>query len=130
MSDKNLNTLLYVDDDEHLRALVEVSLEIIGNYALTLASSGAEALEILDNFSPDMILLDLVMPNMSGIEVLKEIKKQKVLKQTPIILMTGQSDFESLELSKELTVIGIINKPFDPILLSKQVQKFWNAYCD
>ena len=130
MSDKILNTLLYVDDDENLRSLVEISLEVIGNYTLTLASSGAEALEILKIFSPDMILLDLVMPNMSGIEVLKKLKNQKVFKQTPIILMTGQSGFESLELSKELAVIGIINKPFDPMLLSEQVQKFWNAYCD
>lgn len=130
MANKTLNTLLYVDDDENLRSLVEISLEVIGNYTVTLARSGAEALETLKKISPDIILLDLIMPDMSGIEVLKNIKNQKMFKKIPIILMTGQSDFELLELSKELAIIGIINKPFDPMLLSEQVQKFWNVYCD
>ncbi len=128
MSDKILNTLLYIDDDENLRALVKMSLEIIGHYTLKLSASGAEALEILKVFSPDLILLDLMMPNMSGIEVLKKITMQKELKKTPIILMTGQSELEPLKLSKELAVIGIISKPFDPIQLSEQVQKFWNEH--
>lgn len=130
MSKKILNTFLYVDDDENLRSLVEISLEVIGSYTVTLARSGTEALEILKYFSPDMILLDLIMPNMSGMEVLKEIKMKKLFKKTPIILMSGQSELEPLELSKELTIIGIINKPFDPIQLSEQVQKLWNVYCD
>jgi len=128
MSDKTLNTLLYIDDDENLRALVKMSLEIIGHYTLKLSASGAEALEILKDFSPDLILLDLMMPNMSGMEVLKKIKMQKAFKKTPIILMTGQSELERLKLSKELAVIGIISKPFDPIQFSKQVEKLWNEH--
>jgi CheY-like chemotaxis protein len=130
MSDKILNTLLYIDDDENLRSLVKMSLEVIGGYTLKLSASGTEALEVLKDFSPDIILLDLIMPNMNGIEVLKKIKMQNAFKNPPIILMTGQSDFEQLKLSKELAIIGIINKPFDPIQLSKQVQKIWNEHGD
>ncbi len=128
MPNKTLNTLLYIDDDEISRALVKISLELIGGYSLNLSASGIEALETLKDFSPDMILLDLMMPNMGGIEVLKKIKMQKAFKKTPIILITGQSELESPELSKELAVIGIINKPFNPIQLSEQVQKLWNEY--
>jgi CheY-like chemotaxis protein len=128
MSDKTLNTLLYIDDDENLRVLVKMSLEVIGRYTLKLSASGTEALEILEDFSPDMILLDLIMPNMSGMEVLKKIKMKKAFKKTPIILMTGQSELEPLKLSKELAIIGIINKPFDAIQLSEQVQKLWNEH--
>ncbi len=128
MPDKNLNTLVYIDDDASLRSIVEIALATIGNYEVKLCSSGLEALEILQDFHPDMILLDLVMPEMDGFETLEKIRQIESLKNIPVVFMTAHSDARTLKSFRQAGAAGSISKPFNPIRLAEQIQTLWNKY--
>jgi CheY-like chemotaxis protein len=128
MPDKTLNTLLYIDDDAHLRSLVAMALETIGNYTVKLCASGAEALALLQHFTPDMILLDVIMPEMDGLETLQRIQELDACKNTPVIFMTGRSTPELISTFKQAGALDIIAKPFNPLQLPSHLQTLWNQY--
>lgn len=129
MSDKHLKTLLYIDDDANLRALVEMSLTTIGNYSVKACASGAEALSLLQHYAPDMILLDMMMPDMDGFETLSRIRACKTGENIPVIFITGESDSELLvDTFKQTGVIAVISKPFNPMHLVTQIRNIWNQY--
>ena len=128
MPDKTLNTLLYIDDDASLRALVEIALTTLGSYSVRSCASGADALSILQHFVPDMILLDMTMPDMDGLETLNRIRTLETGKNIPIVFMTGESNPELLDTLRQAGVLDIISKPFNPMQLATQVQALWNQY--
>jgi len=128
MPDKTLNTLLYIDDDAHLRAMVKMALENISKYTVKLCASGAEALALLQHFTSDMILLDVIMPEMDGLETLKRIQKLETCKNTPVIFITGRSTPELVNIFKQAGVSGIITKPFNSLQFPIHLQTLWNQY--
>jgi CheY-like chemotaxis protein len=108
--------------------MVAMALETIGNYTVKLCASGAEALALLQHFTPDMILLDVIMPEMDGLETLQRIQKLDACKNTPVIFMTGRSTPELISTFKQAGAIDIIAKPFNPLQLPIHLQTLWNQY--
>ncbi|MCE3280353.1 MAG: response regulator [Bacteroidetes bacterium] len=110
----SIKSILLVDDDQDDKYFFSKALNETGQEVqLATAANGAEALEKLQQFTPDVILLDLNMPVMNGVSFLKQIKKNKFLKDIPVIIYTdGLSIFDEAEALK-LGAYQVITKPLD-----------------
>lgn len=127
---KKLSKILYIEDEKDIREIAKISLEDIGGYTVKYCSSGAEAIEAAETFQPDLILLDVMMPNMDGPSTLKNLRNLKIIKYIPAIFMTAKvQDTEVMEY-KNIGAIAVIAKPFDPMTLSEQIQNAWNKLYD
>lgn len=115
-------TVLVIDDEEIVLISTQFNLEFLGYKALC-AQGGAEALRLLRTETPDVILLDLMMPGMNGDEVLKHIKESDHLKSVPVIAQTGFSQAKELDAMHELGINGILKKPYDRNDLQLELSK-------
>jgi two-component system OmpR family response regulator len=130
MSDKKLTNILYVEDDLDIQAVAQIALEVVGGLSLKTCSSGAEALAAANSgFVPDLLLLDVMMPNMDGPTTLAELRKLPETAATPVIFMTAKVQSAELDFYASLGAIGVIAKPFDPMELSSQVNALWQKAC-
>ena len=126
MSEKTLTHILYVEDDLDIQAVAQIALEVVGGLSLKTCSSGAEALTAVNNgFVPDLLLLDVMMPNMDGPTTLAGLRKLANTVATPVIFMTAKVQSSELDFYTSLGAIGVIAKPFDPMALSTQVRAIW-----
>ena len=105
--------VLIVDDDERLREYVRVNLEAEG-YEVREAGSAEEGLEALGERSPDLILLDVMMPQVDGWETLRRIQEHTGVGAIPVIMFSGKVDERSAAEAESHGVQGFIGKPFDP----------------
>ena len=103
--------ILIVDDEEHIRELLKFNLNNSG-YDTILASNGVEALKYAKDEKPDLVLLDIMIPEMDGIEVCKNIRAEKTLVNTSIIMLTAKSEELDKILGLELGADDYITKPF------------------
>ena len=114
--------ILLIEDELDLVEVTKMRLEKSG-YDVIAVSSGEAALDLLQNDSPDLILLDLLLPGIRGEEICKKLKCDNRLKTIPIILFTASaSDIEKL--TKEICADDYIMKPFEPEDLLGKVKKF------
>ena len=105
--------VLIVDDDERLREYVRVNLEVEG-YEVREAGSADEALAALGEQSPDLILLDVMMPQVDGWETLRRIQEHTGVGAIPVIMFSGKVDEESAAEAESRGAQAFIGKPFDP----------------
>lgn len=113
--------VLIVDDEASLRALVRANLEIDG-IDVSEAVDGNEAMAMLRESPPDLVLLDIMMPGKDGIEVLEDVAADPALKAIPVILLTAKGEQEDLERGAMLGARGHITKPFDPEQMVRTVK--------
>jgi len=102
--------VLLVDDDERVRELVRVNLEFEG-YTVREAGSAAEGLAAIDDARPDLILLDVMMPQVDGWEMLRQIQERHGVGAIPVVMFSGQ--VESGDVARERGAQGFVGKPFD-----------------
>ncbi len=105
------HTILIVDDEEHILELIEYNLYQNQFHALT-AQTGEEALALLEKEKIDLVLLDWMLPGISGIDVLKQIRKSDKLSEIPVILLTAKGEEIDKVLGLELGADDYISKPF------------------
>jgi excisionase family DNA binding protein len=105
--------ILIVDDDERLREFVRVNLEMEG-YSVREAASAEEGLSALDDEPPDLILLDVMMPQVDGWEMLRRVHERHGVGAIPVIMFSGKVDDESLQTATSRGAQGFIGKPFNP----------------
>jgi DNA-binding response OmpR family regulator len=103
-------TILICDDEATLRELVRVSLD--GEYDFAEASDGLVALELARELTPDAVVLDLMLPRLSGLEVLAEMRADDRLKSVPVLVMTAWND--TMESAIAAGADSFLTKPFDP----------------
>lgn len=103
--------VLVVDDDARVREFIRVNLEMEG-YAVAEAADGAEALQALEGQTPDLVLLDVVMPGVDGWQMLQRMQEQHG--SIPVIMFSGKVDGESVADAARRGAQGFIGKPFDP----------------
>lgn len=116
-----IQKILLVDDDANIRLLAQMSLEEIGGWRVTTVSSGVEALAAVASDRPDVILLDVRMPGMDGPTTLSKLKEMDDLADIPVIFVTASVQKDEVGHYLSLGVAGLINKPFDPMLLPDQI---------
>ncbi|MBD2336637.1 response regulator [Calothrix sp. FACHB-156] len=113
--------VLIVDDDDHLRELVQACLEDLGGWKTLTASSGKEALKITQTETIDAILLDVSMPDMDGFAVFEKLQENTVSQSIPVILLTARVLPSDRDRFARMGIAGVISKPFEPITISQQV---------
>jgi len=119
-------TVLLIDDEEYLCDVVQVCLEMFGNWKSTIARSGREGFAALATAQPDVIVLDVMMPNMDGLTVLQKLKENPQFANIPVVLLTARTDLIETKKLSQLKVQGAIAKPFDPTQLAAQISKILN----
>jgi adenylate cyclase len=115
-----LGSILVIDDDPLNRRLLTATLERQG-HTTSSAGDGTTALAMLEEDRPDVVLLDLVMPGMDGMEVLERIKGDEDLRHLPVIVISGVDDAESVVRCIEMGAEDFLPKPFDPVILRARV---------
>ncbi|MBD3181038.1 response regulator [Candidatus Poribacteria bacterium] len=121
MKRNDIKTILLIDDSKGVRqflipALKSLDLEVVGE-----AANGTEGLELYEKFKPDLVFLDLVMPAMSGIEVLKKIKQMDP--DAIIVILTSAADKDSVIESKNEGATDYLLKPFDLKRIKRTINK-------
>jgi len=114
--------ILHVEDDLDIQEIAKLSLETIGGFEVLQCASGKQALAEVLEFAPDLFLLDMMMPEMSGDEVLKNLRELPGLQDTPTIFMTARAQRKEIVDLKSLGAIEVILKPFDPMTLPDQIK--------
>jgi CheY-like chemotaxis protein len=114
--------VLYVDDEEDIREIVEISLGLDPELWIRGCASGAEALAIAVDWSPDMILCDAVMPVMDGPATLTRLRECPQTVDIPVVFLTSRAQPREIEHFKSLGAVGVIVKPFDPMTLAHSVR--------
>ncbi|MDB6146043.1 MAG: hypothetical protein JWP80_5087 [Pseudomonas sp.] len=122
-----LTRILHVEDDHCIQAVAKVALETVGGFKVLSCSSGRQALEQVKAFAPELILLDVMMPDMDGPDTLKRLAKYIDLEHIPVVFMTAKVQLEEIEFYRSLGARDVIVKPFDPMLLAGQIEKIWEA---
>ncbi|MBJ7449100.1 MAG: response regulator [Parachlamydiales bacterium] len=115
-----------MEDDLDISYIVQLILEK-ENVELNICNSGIKALEQVLIFKPDIILLDVFMPGMSGLDVLEQLHKSEQTASIPIIFITANIQNSEVERFKYLGAAGVIFKPFDPLNFFAQIQKIWGT---
>ena len=114
--------LLHVEDDPDIREIAEMSLSITGEFDILQCESGEEALSRVLDFAPDVILLDMMMPGMTGRQTLEKMRDMPQLANTPAIFMTARAQHSEQEELRKLGAAEVISKPFDPMTLADQIK--------
>jgi CheY-like chemotaxis protein len=117
--------VMCVEDDPDIRTILELSIGVIGGFTACLCASGPEALLKVEAFRPQLILLDVMMPEMSGPETLKELRKMPVMEGVPIVFLTAKAMQDEVEALLEFGATGIIVKTFDPVSLPQNIRIYW-----
>ncbi|MGH2753446.1 MAG: response regulator [Actinomycetota bacterium] len=115
--------ILICDDDPVILRLLEVNLELEGFHVL-LAHHGEEALEIATRESPDLIVLDIMMPRLDGYQTCQRLKEQEGTKDIPVIFLSAKAQASDVELGRSFGVADYLTKPFDPDDLIEVVNRF------
>ena len=116
-----MKKLLIVDDEDGVRALVRMTLDN-GLYEIIEASDGLEALDLAREHHPDLVLLDVMLPDLSGMDVCRKIKDDPDLASTTVVMLTARAQTADLGDAEEAGADGYFTKPFSPIALTRKVE--------
>jgi len=120
-------TILVVDDDAMNREVMEAFLTSV-DYAVLLANNGSRALKSAKNHLPDLIILDIKMPDMNGFEVCEALKKDPITQAIPVMIVTGFNSPEDFERGREVGASDFISRPFDGDDFIARVHKLLHAH--
>lgn len=125
-----LTRILYVEDDEDIRTVAQFALEAVGGFTVRACGSGKEALGAASSFAPELLLLDVMMPEMDGPMTLAEFRDRPETRTTPAIFMTAKVQAHEIARYMKSGAIGVIPKPFDPLLLADEIRSIWRRADD
>ena len=114
-------TVLVVDDDDAIREITQVALELVAGWEVLTAGGGREALARAAEHRPDAVLLDLMMPDMDGLTTFRHLQADPATRDVPVILVTAKAQVGDRQAWDGLPVAGVIAKPFDPMTLAADV---------
>ena len=124
MAEQEKKRVLVVDDEENAIQIIKTRLESEPNqYEVIVAKSGEEALKLAENQKPHLILLDIMMPGVNGIEVCDMIRHNPDLAKTPIIIISALDDLKTQQECSRMGISAYITKPINGKLLDNKVQQ-------
>lgn len=116
--------VLVVEDEPDLQTVIQLVLGTLEGWDVRVVGSGAEALSSFRNSEYDLVVLDVMMPEMDGPETLRRLRNAGH-RATPVIFLTARSGEAEARTYREMGAIGVIAKPFDPLALAETVQEIW-----
>jgi CheY-like chemotaxis protein len=108
-------TVLVVDDDDSIREIAEIALQLVGGLHVLTASGGVEALELTRKHLPDVVLMDVMMPDMDGYETMRQIRRVERFRKLPIIAITAKAMKGDREKCIEAGAWDYLSKPVDRV---------------
>ena len=116
-----MKTILHIEDDQDILEIAKLSLELSGEYSVVQFADPEAGLAAARDVAPDVVLLDLMMPGISGDQVLARLREIDTLAQTPVIFMTARAQRQEVQDLIDKGAQGVIVKPFDPMTLGSQI---------
>ncbi len=130
MDHPTLQRILMVEDDQDIQTITKFALEAVGGFNVEVCGEGRCALDATLVFSPDLILLDVMMPDLDGPGVLKGLRADTRTKRIPVVFMTAKALPGEIAQFKQMGVVDVIPKPFDPMTLSDTLKGIWKESYD
>jgi len=122
-----LQRILLADDEPDILEISKIALETVGGFEVSVCTSGRSLLDRLTEFEPDLIIVDVLMPDMTGPEVFEEIRRRPELNSVPVVYLTGVIQEDELEELRGTGVADVILKPFDPMTLADRINGIWTG---
>ena len=116
-----LTRVLLAEDDADIQTLVRISLKMRGVADVQVTENGEECLARLKDFTPEVILLDVMMPKLDGYDTCRKLKENPDTRGIPVIFLTAKTQHYEIEQGLALGAVGYLTKPFDPMKLYDQV---------
>jgi CheY-like chemotaxis protein len=123
-----LRRILLVEDDPDIQIIAQMALEDIGGFTVEVCSSGEEAIQRAPDFAPDLVLLDVMMPDMDGPDTLRTLRDLPQFAGIPAVFMTAKVQTHEVTQYRAMGAVDVIAKPFDPMTLSSMVADIWGQY--
>lgn len=120
--------VILVDDEEDIRKVGRLSLEAVGHFTTAVVSSAREGFDLARSDRPDVIVMDMMMPDVDGLTALAELQSIPDLKDIPVIFMTAKAQPAEIAHYLELGAIGVVRKPFDPMTLPNEINSLMQAW--
>ena len=120
-----LKRVMCVEDDPDIRMILEFSLTTLGGFDVCLCPGGLSALTQAPLFKPDLVLLDIMMPDLTGPETLAALRLQPGMKGVPVVFMTAKAMPDEVEDLLQYGATGVIIKPFVPMTLTQNIRLYW-----
>jgi two-component system OmpR family response regulator len=120
-----LKSIILVEDEPDIQILIKIALETVGKFNTQIFSSGKELIKRIDSLSADLILLDVMMPDMDGMTVLLNLRKNPHSSKIPVIFITASVSNKDIAKYKKTGALDVIAKPFDPMTLADRVKQIW-----
>ncbi len=124
--DANGRTILVADDDDDIRALVTLRLQRFG-FEVVAAADGEQALALARDRCPDLAILDVTMPGLTGLEVTRALRADEGTKGIPVLLLTARVQDADLAAGLEAGAAGYVRKPFEPAELRARIEEVLGA---
>ncbi|WP_435741301.1 response regulator [Nocardioides sp. SYSU DS0663] len=112
---------LVVDDDDAIRELTMVALETVAGWEVVTAEGGEPALALAVEHQPDVVVLDLMMPDMDGRTTFQRLQAQPATAHIPVVLLTAKVQVGDRQVWDDMAVAGVIPKPFNPLTLATDI---------
>jgi CheY-like chemotaxis protein len=122
-----LTRILYLEDDPLIAELALMALDEVGGFTVRHCFSGREAIDAAAGFMPQLMLFDVMLPNMDGPQTAGHINSLPACADVPVIYMTAKAQKHQEQAYLDLGACGVIAKPFDPLTLPDQVRALWSA---
>ena len=119
-----MSRILYIDDEDDIREVAQMALEIDPGFEVHTCASGAEGIAQAAAWQPDLILLDVMMPVMDGPAVLQRLQENPATASIPVVFITARTQAQEVAALKSLGGRGVLAKPFDPMMLADQARAF------
>lgn len=120
-----LTRVMHVEDDESIRMVAEMALVDVAGFELLSCDGGQSALEQVESFAPELILLDVMMPKMDGLQTLAELRKLPSLTTTPVVFMTAKIQQAEKQQYLDAGAIAVVEKPFEPMELGDTLRELY-----
>ncbi len=123
-----LQRILYVEDQPDIQVIARMALAKLGGFEVMVCSSGSEALQKATAFMPDLLLLDVMMPDMDGPATLRALRLLPATSRAPAIFLTARNTPDDVDTYLAAGAIDLIPKPFDPMTLANTVRTIWDRH--
>lgn len=117
--------ILIIDDEEDFCSLVKTGLETRSDFEVSIATNGKEGIELARMIRPDLILLDVTMPEIDGFQVLEKLKKDKNTVSIPVVMLTARDDIEYKRKAAQLFNEGYLTKPVEFSVLKSMIENIF-----
>jgi len=125
MPDRPLNRICYVEDDEDIQRIVRMSLERVGKMTVEVVGDPTLAIDAMNAFKPDLVMLDWMMPKLDGPALFRQMQARPDTRALPVVFITAKASQRDLDELTKMGAAGTISKPFSPKELPEQLREIW-----